>query len=175
MARRTSRGTYVRQSWDFLEVGDAIAISYWSAPNMQTYAVLVNNSTVGETYDIYHAEVRSSVAIAWTWFAMAPGFTLPVPFGGSSFIYPVNLFERAPSGTVNNFQGFPNGQASIIRQAYDKPLADTLELNKEGPFLSLPSNWAFGVQFAGPAGAPSVAMTIFYQVIADARSPSGAA
>jgi hypothetical protein len=166
VANKYLKGTFVRNAWEFYEVGAAWVFGNYAAP-AGSIGFIFRNNGIGQSYlDVFRAEFTCSVASALTWSIVGPGAQFTSIEPNNYFNRPLQLDLATPPGDMAVYTASPPYFLPIFKQRQDPISYDVIELANSGPFLTLPPLFglAVAVNFSAPA---SMAMTVWYQSITD--------
>jgi hypothetical protein len=166
VANKYLKGTFVRNAWEFYEIGAAWVCGNYAAPAGNIGFIFLNNG-IGQSYlDVFRAEFTCSVASPLIWSIASPGAVYTSIEPTLYFNRPLQLDLATPPGDMSVYTASPPYFLPLFRQRYDSVEYDSVELANSGPFLTLPPLFGLAVQ-ANFSAAANMALTVWYQSITD--------
>jgi hypothetical protein len=171
MANRYLRGTFVRTSWEFYELGAAYVFgTYHGGPG--NIGLYLRNNGIGQSYlDLYRAELSTSAGSSITWAVAPPNVIITGVEPDTYLNAPIQSDLGSPPGDMVAFTGPLPAGARGLKQRTDQVTYDFIELANGGPFLSVPSNYGLAV-VSNLTAAGTISMTVWYQSITDHVAPA---
>jgi hypothetical protein len=171
MAQLNSRGTMVRNRWDFFERTNGFAFIYGSVPSGPVGAYFANNSQGALQLDIFNLTWAASVVTVVEVAFLLPPLVL-VPVGVTeSFIHPLQPDSATPAGAVGMFSTFSSVYWTIQRYSNGANY-DEISPIPTSYWLTLPPQWAVAAWSNDQPATNEFSMTIWYQEVRDNISPA---
>jgi hypothetical protein len=164
------KGTFVRNAWDFYEVGAAWLFGSYTPATGTTGFVFINNAIAQSYLDVFRAEFSCSEASSIGWSIAAPGAQYTPIEPSIYFNRPVALDQATPPGDMAVWTAPPTDFSPILKQRMDSTGHDVIELATGGPFLTLPPLYGLAVR-ATFTTSGFMSLSVWYQSITDHVPP----
>jgi hypothetical protein len=171
MAQLNTRGTMVRNRFDFYESSDCWGFVFGSVVSGPICAYLVNNASVAAQLDVYGVTWFSSTAQPWDVTVRAPSQTVTPIAPTESQLHSIQPDQPAPLGAVGLCSAFnPDVFYRLMRQS-GGATSGSIDLGYGAAHTVLPPGW-FLVISASVGAATELSATFFYQIVVDNVAPA---
>lgn len=171
MAQLNSRGTMIRNRWDYFERSNGFAFIYGAVASGPVGAYFANNSAGATNLDIFNLTWSASVTtIVEVAFLLPPLILVPVT-ATESFIHPLLPDSAKPPGVVGMFSTFSSVYWTIVRYSNTSNQDEMVPI-PGSYFVTLPPSWALAVWTAPQANPAEFSMTVWYQEVLDNVPPA---
>lgn len=160
---RRPKGTYVRNSWDWLRHGNAVAVVADNIPALGEYICFLNSGAGQDAYDLYRLEVELSAAAQ---ISVEVG-----QFSGATTTPSHTEVSAIDPGSSPPAAQMVACAATNFKRLYTLKFANAnltsyvLDLNA-GPFTRLWAGYALGVRISAAGGLVGN-FNLFFQSIAE--------
>jgi hypothetical protein len=171
MANRYLRGTFIRNAWDFYEVGCAYVYGNYTAPAGVVGFIFINNGVAQSYLDVYRAEISFQGQSVIHWSIATPSAAHNSIEPDQYFNVPVQLDLGAPPGDMAVYTSPAGPFSPLLKSRVESISNDWIELQNGGPFLTLPPLYGLAVAINMPAPG-QLAMSVWYQSLTDQQPPA---
>jgi hypothetical protein len=166
MAQLNTRGTLVRNRFDFYEHSNCWGFVLGNVPNGGIYAYLLNNASSPLQLDVYGMKWFSSAPETWELTVRQPVQAITPITPAWSEIHSIQPDLPMPLGFIglaNNFN--PTATYFVMRQS-GGATSGQLDIGYATPYIVLPPGWLIVIG-ATATSAVELSVTFFYQQVLD--------
>ena len=168
MAAR-GRGTYVRNTWDWLHHDNCIAQCNGAFNGAFPQVLLHNNSPEGFLFDIYR--VRFETDNAGFLSVNARSVTSPTQAAPNASVFRYDTLLGSPNGELLVPTALLTGTALSIVGTINNATVLDIEMASGGPFARIPAGWS--LQLNNSLGAAhNFTLTVWFQMITEKFTPA---
>jgi hypothetical protein len=171
VAQLVSRGTLVRNRWDFYEASDYITTIIGIPIAGNPTILFLQNISTGVELDVYRVAWSQATPAGVVMILAPPPLALTLGTNGGT--YSVGITPTAPGPGVNAGVAISTGQPTffVLEQWQNNPGAAEVQLANGGAFVTLPPLWALYVQQIA-SGTGNFNAVFHYQQVLDLVAPA---